>query len=161
HEIRATADGKAPWSTKVDVSDPATIIAVQVPALADAPKEAPAVVAPVAPTPPPAPRPVAPPPAPPEPVSDGGTQRTLGIVIGGVGLAALAGGILEGAQYLDQNRTAKGLCPSSVNCTQDEINRHSKAVDEAKTARTWSYVGVGVGSIATIAGTYLFLSAPH
>jgi len=161
HAISVTADGKTPWSTKVDVTDPATIVAVQVPALADVPKEAPAPVQPVAAPPPPAPLKPAPPPPAPQPTSDGSTQRTLAIALGSVGVAALAGGIVEGAQYLDSNRTAKGICPSGVNCTQDEISRHGKAVDQARNERVWAYVGVGVGSAAVLGAAYLFFSAPH
>ncbi|HTQ04032.1 MAG TPA: hypothetical protein VMI54_09250 [Polyangiaceae bacterium] len=162
HEIRVTADGKAPWSTKVDVTDPATIIAVQVPALTDAPKEAPPPpVVPVTPAPAPAPLKLQPLPAPPETPADGGTERTLAIIVGSVGVAALAGGIVEGAQYLDSNREAKGICPSGVNCTEDEISRHGKAVDEARNERTWSYVGVGLGSVAVVGAAYLFFTAPH
>ncbi len=162
HEVRVTAEGKTPWTTKVDVTDPAVIIAVQVPALADAPKEAPVPAAPVAaPGPGPAPLKAEPPPAKVEPTSDGATQRTLAIVLGSVGVAALAGGIVEGAQYLDNNRTAKGICPSGVDCTADEISRHGKAVDEARNDRTWAYVGVGVGSVAVVGAAYLFFTAPH
>jgi hypothetical protein len=162
HELRATADGKAPWSTKLDVSDPATIVAVQIPALTDEPKEAPPTVAPGVTPPAPTPPKAAPPlPATSAPMSDGGTQRTLAIVLGSVGVAALAGGIVEGAQYLDSNREAKGICPTGLDCTEDEINRHGKAVAQARNERRWAYVGVGVGSAAVLGAAYLFFSAPH
>jgi serine/threonine-protein kinase len=159
HEIRVTADGKVPWSTKISVTEPSTIMAVQVPELADAKKsEAPKAAA--APRPKPAPqlrRAAVPAPEAPR----GGPSRTVAIVSGGVGAAALAGGLLEGAQYLDANGDAKNVCPSGVNCTSDEIKTHDEAVDRARTARNWAYVGLGVGSVALAVGTYLFFTAPH
>jgi hypothetical protein len=159
HEIRVTADGKEPWSAKISVTEPATVIAVQVPELADAKKsEATKVVAARAPTPVPK-RSPAPVPAPEEP--RGGPSRTVAIVIGGVGAAALAGGLLEGAQYVDANGDAKNVCPSGVNCTGDEIATHDEAVERARTARNWAYVGLGVGSVALAVGSYLFFTAPR
>jgi hypothetical protein len=158
HEIRVTAAGKEPWSKKVSVTEPSAIIAVQVPELVDARKsEAPKVVAAAAPkrvrkerrTTPAAEEP------------RGGPSRTVAIVIGGIGAAALAGGLLEGALYLDANGDAKNLCPSGVNCTSDEIAAHAEALDKARTARTWTYVGIGVGTAALAVGTYLFLTAPR
>jgi len=164
HEIRATAEGKAPWLAKVDVTEASTIYAVSIAALGAASAPKPAVVATVVaepnakPEPTPEPKPLPPPPA---ERSSGHTQRTIAVVVGGVGVAALAVGILEGAQYLDKNQEAKGICPSNQNCTDDEIQAHQDAVDAAKTARTWAYVGVGVGAAALGTATYLFFSAPR
>jgi len=160
HEVRVTAEGKEPWATKIDLTDPATTVVVSVPALADSAKAAPepearaVVKAPV-------PEPTAPARAPVEVAEDGGTRRTIAIIVGGVGVAALAGGILEGAAYVHDNREAKGLCPFGINCTTEEITQHAQAVDDARTARTWSYVGIGVGSAAILTGAYLYLTAPR
>jgi hypothetical protein len=156
HEIRVTADGKEPWSTKISVTEPATIVAVQVPELADPPKSETAQAAAAPKRAPQAPPPV----VPAAEESRGGTSRTVGIVIGGVGAAALAGGVLKAVQYFDANGEAKDVCPTTVNCTSDEIAKHAEAVDTARSARTWAYVGIGVGTAALAVGTYLFLSAP-
>ncbi len=159
HEIRVTADGKEPWSTKISVTEPSTIIAVQVPELADAKKSAtPKAVTISAPKPAPKPRREAVP-TPEEPRR--GPSRTVAIIVGGVGAAALAGGLLEGAQYLDANGDAKNVCPSGVNCTGEEITTHDEALEKARTARTWAYVGIGVGTAALAVGTYLFFAAPR
>ena len=157
HAIVVTAEGKTPWSTQLDVSEPGVIVAVQVPALADAPKAAP-VVPVVAPEPKPEPKEPAPTPEPP-PNHSG--RRTLAIVVGGVGVAALAAGIFKGAEYIDKNNQAKSICPSGVNCTTDEIEAHAQAVDDAQKARTWAYVGIGVGAAAVAGATVLLLTAPH
>jgi hypothetical protein len=159
HRIRATAEGKEPWSTKLDVSEPATIFAVSVPKLGEPlPKAAVAAGAVAKQEPTPAPKPA------PKPVPESGsgrTQRTIAIVLGGVGVAALAAGIFEGAQYLDKNQEAKGICPTGKSCTDSEIQAHQEAVDAARTARTWAYVGIGVGAAALGTATYLFFSAPR
>ena len=156
HEIVVTAEGKAPWSTKLDLSEPAMTVAVQVPPLADAPKPVAAVAVVAKPALPPAP-----PPAEPEKISNGSGQRTAAIVVGGVGVAALAAGIFKGAEYVDKNNQAKSICPSGSNCTTDEIQQHQQAVDDARQARTWAYVGIGVGAAALVGGGVLFFTAPH
>jgi hypothetical protein len=141
------------------VTEPSLIIAVQIPELADAQRaEAAKVVA--APAPEPAAKEL-PPATPAAEEPSGGPSRTVAIVIGGIGAAALAGGLLEGAQYLDANGDAKNVCPSGVNCTDEEIATHREAVEKARTARTWAYVGIGVGTAALAVGTYLFFSAPR
>jgi hypothetical protein len=157
HEVVVSAEGKTPWSTKLDVSDPGVILAVQVPALADVKEEPkpvePVVAAKAEPKPEPAP-------APEEKPNNSG-RRTLAIVVGGVGVAALAAGIFKGAEYIDKNNQAKSICPSGVNCTSDEIAQHQQAVDDARKARTWAYVGIGVGSAAVVGATVLLLTSPH
>ncbi len=157
HEVVVSAEGKTPWSTKFDVNDPGVILAVQVPALNDVPKEAPAAPA-VEPKPEPQ---AAPPPPAPEPPPNNSGRRTLAIVVGGVGVAALAAGIFKGAEYIDKNNQAKSICPSGTNCTSDEIQAHQQAVDDARKARTWAYVGIGVGSAAVVGATVLFFTTPH
>ena len=153
HSIRVTAEGKAPWTSQVDVSEPSVIIVVAVPALANAP---PPAIAAAAPKPEPKPEPE----KKEEPASGKGA-RTRAIIIGGVGAAALTFGILEGAQYVYSNRAAEGICPSGLNCTDEEIAQHDKAVHDAKVARTWAFVGVGVGTATVALATYLFFSAPR
>jgi hypothetical protein len=156
HEVVVSAEGKTPWSTKFDVTDPGVILAVQVPALNDVPKEAPP-----APVVEPKPEPKEVPPPAPEPAPNNSGRRTLAIVVGGVGVAALAAGIFKGAEYVDKNNQAKSICPSGTNCTSDEIQAHQQAVDDARKARTWAYVGIGVGSAAVVGATVLFFTTPH
>lgn len=155
HELVVTADGKLPWSTQVELTEPAMTVAVQVPALADVPKPA-AAPAVAAKAPPPAPPPVAA-----EKSSSGSGRRTLAVVVGGVGVAALAAGIFKGAEYVDKNNEAKSICPSGVNCTSDEIEQHQQAVDAARQARTWAFAGIGVGAAAIVGAGVLFFTAPH
>jgi len=159
HELRVTAEGKKPWKNQVDVNEPSMTIAVAVPALASEPSKVAAVVPVAKPKakakPEPKPEPAA------EPPSSGSGARTRAVVLGGVGAAALAFGIFESAQYADKNKEAESICPSGVNCTEQEIAAHQAAVDDAKQARTWAFIGVGVGGAAVAVATYLFFSAPH
>jgi len=155
HQLRVTAEGKKPWTTKVDVTEPSMIIAVAVPALTSEPPPVAAVpVATAKPEPEPKPEPA------PEPQPSGSGARTRAAVLGGVGAAALAFGIFESAQYASKNREAETICPSGVNCTEQEISAHQQAVDDAKQARTWAFIGVGVGGATIAVATYLFFSAP-
>lgn len=154
HTLRVTAEGKKAWSTEVDVNAPAIMLAVMVPALAD---EAPAP-APVAAAAKPKEKPKAEPK--PEAEPSGSGARTRAVIIGGVGVAALAFGAFETAKYLESNRDAKDICPSSVNCTEQDIAAHDKAVNDAKVARTWAIVGLGAGGATVALATYLFFSAP-
>jgi hypothetical protein len=74
-------------------------------------------------------------------------------------VAALAFGAFETAKYVQNNHEAEGICPSGVNCTQAEITGHEQAVSDAKQARTWAFVGFGVGGASVAVATYLFVSA--
>jgi hypothetical protein len=75
-------------------------------------------------------------------------------------LAAVAGGIYAGTRYVHFNDQAKDVCPSGVNCSTAEIAQHGAALDDARKARTWAFVGIGVGAAALVTATYLFVSAP-
>lgn len=154
HAVRVSAPGKKAWSANVDVSEPALTLAVAVPALAD---ETPVAAAP-AETEETEPNAES---KPTEAKPSGSGARTRAIIVAGLGAGALTFGIIEGAQYIYSNNAAKGLCPSGVNCTDEEIAQHEKAVHDAKQARTWAFVGIGVGTATLALATYLFFSAPH
>ncbi len=90
HSVEASAPGHKPWSVSVDVTQDGTVTTVAVPALDEAPAEAPAPVSVV-----PAAPPEASSPASPGVVAssadlgvpkDGSTQRVVGIVVAGLGL---------------------------------------------------------------------------
>jgi hypothetical protein len=155
HTVRVTAEGKKSWTTSVEVSTPSVILAIMVPALAE---DAPAKVAVAAPAKKAKPQPEPKPEPAPEPSGSG--ARTRAVIIGGVGVAALAFGAFETAKYFESNGDAKDICPSSVDCTEDEVAAHQQAVSDAKQARTWAIVGLGAGTATVALATYLFFSAP-
>ncbi|HEY4157585.1 MAG TPA: hypothetical protein VGM29_05790 [Polyangiaceae bacterium] len=88
--------------------------------------------------------------------------RTLyTLSLAGVGVGALAVGSVFALKYHANNVAATETCPTSVDCTQAEIDHHQHLVDDAKMFRTWSFVGFGVGGAALIGATAFYLgSAP-
>jgi hypothetical protein len=85
-----------------------------------------------------------------KPEPDGSGQRTLGLVIGGVGVLFLAGGIVGGV-------AAKNCFDDSQKSTApDRCSR-----DTAMTVYANIFnVGIGLGAVGLLAGGYLYLSAP-
>lgn len=154
--IQAKAPGKKPWSKTIKVEATAKIVTVEVPVLEAEAKPAIAPVAAVAVAPKPEPKPQ---PAPSPPQSDRqGSKINYGILtLGGVGLVSLGLGTYSALKYKSHNDDAEAICPSSTDCTRDDIAAHDKAVDKASTARTWAYVGFGVGTLAVGGAIALFI----
>jgi hypothetical protein len=89
--------------------------------------------------------------------SDGSTQRTIGFVIGGIGIAGVAFGAITGLVAVGKNNESKQACPNDGACTS------SAAVDANDGARrfgTLSTIGFIGGGAATVAGIVLVLTAP-
>jgi len=96
------------------------------------------------------------PPPPPPPGDTGGTQRTIGLVVGGVGIVGLALGSVFGLQAKSKNDDALAHCRTSTLCDQAGLD----LTDRAKSAATLSTIGFGVGAVGVVAGAVLFLTAP-
>ncbi len=93
----------------------------------------------------------------PPPEADGSTQRLLGIVAGGVGVAGLAVGSIFGLLASSAWSNAKKDCPNAPVCgSQKPIEERSSAL----TAATISTVGFIAGGVLAGAGVVLFLTAP-
>ncbi len=156
HSIEATAPGRKPWTTTQQIGRTAETATVTVPMLEAAPQ---------AQTPPasephkqPDPAPVVVTPPSDEPAR-GSTQRTIGFVVGGVGVAGLAVGAIFGLQAMGAKSDAKngGNCsPDFSSCNQSGID----AVDDAKGLATISTIGFAAGAALTIGGVALILTAP-
>jgi hypothetical protein len=153
HEITATAPGKIEWRTTVDASGEGKTFTVDIPPLEDAPPE----VKPVA-----QPQPAQAVPSGPAsamvPTSDrgvsGDTQRTAGILVGGVGLAGLAAGSIFGLSARSKwNDTS---CPGNVCPTAEQQDRAEDAQRFA-TVSTWTFAG---GGLFLATGVVLYLTAP-
>lgn len=153
YQIIAKAPGKKTWQKQVEVAPGASIITVEVPVLEAEPKvEVAAAVAAAKP----APEPQKAPPAKEQHASRGPNWALIGL-----GTAALGGltlGTVMAVKYSNANSDAKATCPSNQNCTPQEIAFHDQRVEDAKTARTWSVVGFGVGAVGLgAAAALLFL----
>ncbi len=89
--------------------------------------------------------------------SGGGSAKTVGFVLGGVGIASIGAGAVFGILASSQASKAKGdskLCPDKV-CTPAGRSE----IDSAKTKALVSTIGFGVGAAALVAGTVLVLTA--
>ena len=153
HAIEASAPGMRTWTKTVDVKGPGETATVDVPKLE--PEATPAAPAPgAAPVPAVETAPVSPSPAAPE--ARGGTQRTLGIITGGVGIVALGLGTYFGAETISKNNASHGDCNGNLCDQQGYDNRK-----DALSAGNASTIAFGVGIAALAAGVVLYVTAPR
>jgi hypothetical protein len=127
HTIEASAPGRKPWSTNVDVGANAAKEAVEVPALApEASVDKP--------------RPSAPPPAENKPGLL--NQRTMALVAGGIGVVGVGIGTVFGLMAMSKWDDAKSGC-DPTGCAPDHVDQgHS-----AETAGNVSTVAFIVGAV--------------
>jgi hypothetical protein len=154
YEIVARAPGKKTWSKTVIVPASASIVTLTVPALeAELAAPAPAVEPdPEKADPKPAPRPINDSPS----VDRRSNGPSLGVLgLGALGVGGIAVGTMMALKYNSANTDAKNICPSSTGCTSQQIAEHDRKVDDSRTARTWSYVGFGVGAASLAAAAAL------
>jgi hypothetical protein len=138
HVIEARAPGRAPWLRRIDV-DRGTTQVVQIDALAEAPAAA---------SPPPA--------RGADGDSSSGWQRPMGIVLGAVGVAALAFGTAAGLIAINAKDEAAAKCPSYPDrCTQEGTDTN----DRAQTWATISTVSIIGGGVMLAGGAFLFFTA--
>ncbi len=142
HTIKVTAPGKKPWQSRVEAKQEGESLKVAIPAL-EPEAAAPGGDGDVPPEPP------QPPPS--------TTQRTAGLVVGGVGIASLAVGFGFGGLALAKRNAsnAPGNCTNDV-CVGAGPGLRSDAIQAA----TVSTALVVVGAAGAIAGGVLVLTAP-
>lgn len=88
--------------------------------------------------------------------SRGSTQRTVGFIVGGVGIAGLAVGTIFGVSALGAKSDV------DANCVDSRCNAAGfAAADDARSAATIATIGFGVGLAGLAAGTYLVLTSPR
>lgn len=86
------------------------------------------------------------------------TQKTIGLVVGGVGLAGLAVGSYFGLDMRSKENEAKDNCDNyPTNCTPAGLS----ANEDASTAAGYATVGFIVGGAALIGGIVLYATAPN
>jgi serine/threonine-protein kinase len=89
-------------------------------------------------------------------------------ILGGVGLAAVAAGGVFGAMTLGSIGAADDICPDQAGdgtasgpCTSDDVADYDYYTNRARSFRTISYIGFGVGGAALIgAATWMILGKP-
>ncbi len=148
HSVEARAAGRKGWSTTISLAESGAGT-VEVPVLQ--------VVASLEP-----PAPSLPAAAPVEVARDEpparGTRRTIGLVLGGVGLAGIATGAVFGALSLAAHDEAASSCNAVTNgcTTQQGVDARASAVSRGN-ASTWFLVG---GGAVLAAGAIVWFTAP-
>jgi hypothetical protein len=157
HVIEANAPKKQPFTIKIEIAAKQADARVTV-TLEDAAEAS---------TPPPPgpggaastnPAPLAPASTTPAESSSGlGTQKTIAIVVGAVGIVGLGVGGAFGLVAKSDNDQALQNCRTSTLCSPRGLSLTS----DAKNAATFSTVGFGVGAAALVGGVVLWFTAPR
>jgi hypothetical protein len=164
HRLTVTAPSKAPWTLTFEASQDNPVTAS--PRLEDtfsgSPVVSPAVVPQVITAPPPAPlAPAEPlPPAPGEHRA-GTTRRTVGLVLGGVGVTGLIAGIVTGAIVFGEKGTLDGLCNNNYPQCGSNAAATRSDYSTARSLGVVSDVGFIAGGAALVTGAVLYLSGPR
>lgn len=135
HRITVTQPGKKPWTTSIEIGAEADKKSIEIPALEDAPKEAP------------------------PPTTPTGPQRdyTPTYVVAGIGAGLVAIGIFTGIEATTTWSTRNSLCPGDQ-CTS------TAGTSEDKTSRNWALatdVLLGVGAGFGLVSLYMYLVDPN
>jgi hypothetical protein len=139
HTIRASAPGRKPWSTQLVLSEGSAPLTLTVP---DLPAEPASVSV-----------------APPEPrvlPSGLGTQRTLALVAGGLGVVGVAIGSVYGLKSSSRGSDAERYCDERRACWD---SKGYDAAEEAVTAGNVSTVAFVIGGAGLAAAGVLWFTA--
>jgi len=142
HLVRATAPKFLPYEERFSLAEGQTKTLV-LPALTAEPEPPPAVSSSAPPPPPP-------PPLPPS------KRKTIGLVVGGVGVASLAVGAFFGFRTLAKKSDSDSECPTATTCSSKGV----QANNDAHSAANIANIGLGLGLVGLGVGTYLFLTSP-
>jgi tetratricopeptide (TPR) repeat protein len=166
YTIWARSPGRKTYKKVIEVVAGAEPLTVTVPSLEKTTKElerekaAAAAAAAEAAEKPAEPKPSAKPAAPvqPAPAPDRGIKLDYPVLgLGGLSLASFTFSVVMAARYKKANDYAEGICPTSRNCSRRDIADHDMLVDRASSARTWAFVGLGVGLASAGGATALFV----
>jgi hypothetical protein len=153
HRVVASSPGLVDATTTVDIAEREkrdVRLVLRAAAVAAAPVVVPPPPAPPSARPEPAPAPAAPPTP-----SQGSTQRTIGFVVGGIGVGGVALGAVMGGLVLAKKSTV------TANCTDHVCNAEGKAAaDAAPPLAMISTVGFAAGGALLATGLGVVLTAP-
>jgi hypothetical protein len=97
----------------------------------------------------------------PAPIFDrGASRRTLGLALGGVGLASIANGVVFGLLTLDKKSTLESQCGGSIgtcNAPNRSLEPESEAARTTAAISTASFI---IGGAALLGGVALYVTAP-
>jgi hypothetical protein len=151
--VEAGAPGRKTWTASVRVEGEGVTVPIDVPVLQmDNAAKPEAATTPL-------------PNEPPPPAADAGaqgsggsTQRTIGIIVGGVGVVGIVVGTVFGLKAKSKNDQSKDECstPDPNRCSADGVELRNQALNAAKIGT----VGMIVGGVGLVGGITLFLTAP-
>ena len=90
----------------------------------------------------------------------GGSRRTLGMAIGGMGVIGVATGAVFGVLTLDKKRAIEGACGGSLQSCGAPSGSVDARTEAAKTTASLSTVSLIAGGIALLGGAVLYFTAP-
>jgi hypothetical protein len=142
HVIEASAPGKQTWSYTIEVGKDADSKLVEIPGLVDEGSGGPGPGSGGRPAD--------------SASGDGKTQRTIGLVVAGVGVVGVALGTVFGLQASSKWKDAKEKCSDyPFGCGDDGVSM----ADDAKSAATISTIGFIAGGVCLAGGAALWLTA--
>lgn len=155
HRLLVRAKGYQPWVHEFQIKDPGSVVTIMVPALKPAPEEAPARNTASPTGQPQYPRDMASVNQPPalEPRS-AGTARSVGWVVGGVGLVAAGIGGYFAVKASSLDKKANDRCPT-VSCSDGQAVEWNKDALRDAQVSTW-LVGLGAAAVVTGGAMVLF-----
>ncbi len=149
HKVEATAPGRAPWSTTVEVAANATSVSIEIPQLEAAPSDHPQ----------PGAGPAVGPAVDQGPTADttqGSMQKPLAIGVAAVGVVGLGLGAYFGLAAGSSWDDAKAGCQDyPFDCSQAALDSESSATSQARV----STIAFIAGGVAVAAGAVLWLTA--
>jgi serine/threonine-protein kinase len=145
--LEASAPGHEPWSTTLTIAADADQQTVEIPALVAIPTVTNALSPGSAAEPARDPR-----------TRSGQTQRTLGLVVGGLGVLGVGAGAYFGLRAIAKNDDAARLCGDSTRCATLDGQTRSEEALHAATLANISFIG---GGVLLASGAALFLLAPR
>jgi hypothetical protein len=83
-------------------------------------------------------------------------QRTVGYVLGGIGLVGLAVGTVAGVMVLERKSTVDDNCDAAKRCNTEGFD----AAESGRTLGVVSTAGLVIGALGVASGAYLILSSP-
>jgi hypothetical protein len=160
--VQASAPGKKTWSVRVNVPATATqTVSLTIPPLEDATAQCEPSAESAEPSQEPRTQPVhekARPPLTNEAAPQSARRTGYALALVGLGVASAGAGTILGLEYKSKNDDAKTICPAGSGCSGADIDGHAQLVSDAKTFRTWSFVGFGVGGAALIGAAVLYFA---
>ena len=143
HHVVASAPSHASWESTIDAAE-SKLVEVSIPELVDTSAHVAEAPAPVV---------VAPPPS-------LGTQKTVALVAGGIGVVGIAVGAVSGIIAVSKRSSAQSECPSDVYAFRCPTESGTAAWNSATTAGNVSTVSFIAGGVLVAGAAVLWFTAP-